>query len=68
MYSNNTTGFRGIRSTPCGRWYGQIKQNGKMLHLGSYATKQEAARAYDEAAVRLHGEFATLNFPKGCEL
>ena len=33
------------------------------IRLGYYATKEEAARAYDKKAKELHGEFARLNFP-----
>ena len=35
----------------------------KHIRLGCYATKEEAARAYDKKAKELHGEFARLNFP-----
>jgi len=29
--------------------------------LGYYITKEEAAQAYNEAALKYHGEFALLN-------
>jgi hypothetical protein len=31
--------------------------------VGFYSTAEDAARAYDDAARRLHGEFARCNFP-----
>lgn len=33
------------------------------ISLGNYASEIEAALAYDAAARRFHGQFATLNFP-----
>jgi len=37
--------------------------NKRQIKLGTYATPEEAARAYDEKAKELYGEFAYLNFP-----
>lgn len=39
--------------------------NKKPYYLGLHETEFEAAEVYDEAAARLHGEFARLNFPNG---
>lgn len=44
-------------------WAAHIRVSRKLVHLGCRATEEEAARLYDEAAFRLFGEFAYLNFP-----
>jgi hypothetical protein len=45
-----------------GRWAACIKSDGKRKHLGYFDSEVEAAKAYDEAAKKWHGEFAGLNF------
>lgn len=45
-------------------WRVQIKPSGrKLVYVGRYYCELEAAKAYDEAAKKYHGEFARLNFP-----
>jgi hypothetical protein len=46
------------------RWGAEITKNGRRIRLGRYKNEIEAARAYDEAAKKYHGEFASLNFPE----
>lgn len=54
--------FRGVTRNKR-RWSAGVQVDGKRHHLGTFDTQEEAARAYDEAAVRLHGHYAQLNFP-----
>ncbi len=63
--SKNSSQFRGVRfRKERGRWSAQITVNGKTFWLGSYDNEIDAARAYDRAAMKYHGEFAKSNFPQ----
>lgn len=45
------------------KWVASIRVNYRLIHLGSYGSKLEAATAYDKAATLYFGKFAYLNFP-----
>ena len=44
------------------RWCARIKYEGKDMHLGTYETQEEAAKAYDAAAIRYRGAKTKTNF------
>jgi len=65
---NTTSQFLGISFDKRTRnWAGVIVHKGKRIWLGRFDSEIEAARAYDEAAKKLFGEFARLNFPEESE-
>lgn len=47
-----------------GLWHAHIQANSVAHSLGYHFREEDAALAYDEAARRLFGEFARVNFPK----
>lgn len=57
--------FKGVtlRRTD-GYWQARIIVNGRRRSLGYFRDEEQAARAYDVAALEVHGEFAYLNFPE----
>ena len=60
--SRPSSGFFGVTSAGK-RWSAQLyTPGGKMLRLGCYDTKQEAALAYDRAAREKRGDTAVCNF------
>jgi len=60
----NTSGFKGVsRYRKKERWKAQISKNNRSIFLGYFNHPEQAARAYDAAALKYFGEFACCNFP-----
>ena len=57
------SGYRGVVRKG-NSWSVKIRNNNKEYYLGSFNSLINAARAYDLEAIKMHGEFATLNFKK----
>ena len=58
----NKSGFKGViwwerNST----WKAEIRLNKKKIYLGYYENIIDAAKAYNDGAIKYHGEFAKLN-------
>jgi hypothetical protein len=67
-HSDSDSPYKGVtyvKRSAC--WISKIGDGGKIYHLGYYDDPIEAARAYDQKARELFGEFANLNFPESNE-
>lgn len=59
--ARKTSQFKGVARANS-KWRASISLDGNTRYLGVFENESEAARAYDRAAVEIHGEFACLNF------
>jgi len=55
-----TSVYRGVHRAS-GKWHAEIFRAGKKYRLGTFDDQHGAARAYNAASVKLHGDKATLN-------
>jgi hypothetical protein len=60
LASNNTSGFIGVRNRR-GKFEARTGINGR-IHVGTFSTDEEAARARDVKVLELYGPSADLNF------
>lgn len=61
----NRHGYKGVVRTHRGNGFeATLCCRKTRYYLGTFATAEEAARAYDAAALIHFGEFARLNFPQ----
>lgn len=59
--TSNTSGYKGVHKSSRGKYVARISENGVRRCLGTFNTPEDAARAYNAAALRYHGEFAYIN-------
>lgn len=58
----NTSGYKGVSWNKKNRkWVAYSRHENKQKYLGSFNCRIEAAKKYNEAAIKYHGEFAKLN-------
>ena len=61
--ATNSSGFKGVDRFKGSSWRARISTKERIVELGLFATAKDAAHAYDVAAEKYHGEFASFNFP-----
>ena len=59
---NSRSNYRGVVfNKRCAKWQAQIKVLGRNIYLGVFHSEEDAAKAYDAAAIQHFGEFANPN-------
>jgi hypothetical protein len=58
---NASSKYKGVNKTSTNRFGGKITKDGITYNLGSFIDEKDAAKAYNEKAIELFGEFSKLN-------
>ena len=58
---NHATSYKGVTTTPYGKYRSRIGFMNERIFIGDFNTEEDAARAYNEKAVELFGEYARIN-------
>ena len=65
---NNVSGYKGVSwHNYSKKWQVSIFVENKKIYIGVFESKNDAARAYNEAAIKYHGEYVKLNIVEEME-
>lgn len=56
-----SSSYKGVSRSSDGKWVAYITVNYKKKHIGCFDNERAAGLAYDRAALRFHGKFASTN-------
>lgn len=56
-----TSKYKGVHKRENGKWRAAIRVNYKLINLGTFINEIDAAKTYNENALKFFGEYACLN-------
>lgn len=63
--TSSTSQYKGVSYDKSrGKWIASIQLQGSTKHLGRFDIEEDAANAYDNAAIEAYGKYAKLNHPE----